>query len=171
MIVKMAESSLKTAFGTYQEFLFYDGQAESIAFVMGEVKGEEDILCRVHSACIYGHYLNSIECDCRQQMEMSQRIIQEAGKGIIIWLDQEGKGNGHYALMKSIPFKKEGMSQAQAYEAAGFQQDARDFTKAAEILQHLGVRSIRMLTNNTGKTETLTKHGIRVSGVHPVVVE
>ena len=96
----MAEGNLKTKYGEYHEIMFYDGQKESFALIMGDVNGEEDVLCRVHSSCIFGHHFNSIECDCREQMEISQQLIQKEGKGIVIWLDQEGKGNGHYALLK-----------------------------------------------------------------------
>ena len=170
MVVKIAEGNLKTRFGEFHEILFYDGQKESIALVMGAVAGEEDVLCRVHSSCIFGHVFNSIECDCREQMEVSQQLIQKAGKGIIIWLDQEGKGNGHFALLKSVEHKRLGLAQADAYEAVGFKKDARDYTRAAEMLNELGVRSIRMLTDNPDKVETLARHGIRVAGIQPVVL-
>ena len=168
MIIKLAEGNLKTRFGEYREILFYDGQKESIALVMGDPEGAEDLLCRVHSSCIFGHVFNSIECDCREQMEMSQQLIQKAGRGIVIWLDQEGKGNGHFALLKSVEFKRAGLAQADAYEAVGFKRDARDFTRAAEILKMLGVKSIRMLTNNPDKVDTLTRHGVTVTGVEPL---
>ncbi len=167
MIVKIAEGNLKTKYGEYHEILFYDGQKESFALVMGDVKDEEGILCRVHSSCIFGHHFNSIECDCREQMEISQQLIQREGKGIVIWLEQEGKGNGHYALLKSAVHKRQGTSQAEAYEAVGFHKDARDFRAAAEILKTLGVKSVLMLTNNVNKVETLTKHGIHVVGTKP----
>ena len=170
MIVKLAEGTIKTKFGEFKETLFYDGQKESHALVMGTIENEEDVLCRVHSLCIFGHHFNSIECDCREQMEISQQLIQKAGKGIVIWLNQEGKGNGHYALMKSIEHKKNGVPQAEAYEAVGFKKDARDFTVAAEILQELKVKSVRMLTNNPNKVETLTKHGIIVTGIQETVL-
>ena len=170
MVVKIAEGNLKTRFGEFHEILFYDGQKESIALVMGAVAGEEDVLCRVHSSCIFGHVFNSIECDCREQMEVSQQLIQKASKGIIIWLDQEGKGNGHFALLKSVEHKRLGLAQADAYEAVGFKKDARDYTRAAEMLNELGVRSIRMLTDNPGKVETLARHGIQVTGIQPVIL-
>ena len=163
MIVKLAEGNLKTLFGEFQETLYYDGQKESIAMTMGDVRDGQEVLCRIHSSCIYGHVFNSVECDCRQQMESSQKLVQEAGKGIIIWLDQEGKGNGHYALLKSIAFKREGMQQAQAYQAAGFQADARNFKVAADILNHLGVKSIRLLTDNPRKIEMLSDYGVEVT--------
>ena len=167
MIVKIAEGNLKTKYGEYHEILFYDGQQESFALVMGDIEDEEEVLCRVHSSCIFGHHFNSIECDCREQMEISQQLIQREGKGIVIWLEQEGKGNGHYALLKSAVHKKEGMAQAEAYEAVGFQKDARDFRAAAEILKTLHVKSVTMLTNNANKVETLMKHDVHVVGTKP----
>ena len=167
MITKLAEATLKTLYGVYQEILFYDGQKESFALVMGDIEGEDDILCRVHSSCIFGHHFNSIECDCREQMAISQQLIQKEGKGLVIWLEQEGKGNGHYALLKSTQLKKQGISQAEAYKGVGFKKDARDFRAAAEILKELKVKSVRMLTNNRDKVETLTQHGINVVGIKP----
>jgi GTP cyclohydrolase II len=167
MIVRMAEGNLKTKYGEYHEVLYYDGQKESIALVMGNVKDGEAVLCRVHSSCLFGHAFNSIECDCREQMEKSQQLIQQAGKGIVIWLEQEGKGNGHFALLKSVEHKRKGVKQADAYEAVGFKRDARDFRAAAEILKDLGVKSIRMITGNANKTETLTSHGVKVVGTVP----
>ncbi len=170
MTIQIAEGNIKTKFGEFREILFYDGQKETIALTMGEVNGAEDVLCRVHSSCLYGHAFNSIECDCREQMEISQQLIQQAGKGIIIWLEQEGKGNGHFALLNSIAYKRKGLPQADAYEAVGFKRDARDFRAAAEILQEIGVKSIRMLTNNPKKIETLTEHGIEVIGTRETVL-
>ncbi|MFD2530098.1 GTP cyclohydrolase [Polaribacter marinaquae] len=164
MIVKLAETNIKTKFGDFKETLFYNGQRESHSLVMGDIEGEEDILCRVHSSCIFAHQFNSIECDCREQMEISQQLIQKVGKGIVIWLEQEGKGNGHYALIKSMEHKKNGIPQAEAYEKVGFKKDARDFTVAAEILEFLKVKSVKMLTNNPKKVATLTQHGVVVSG-------
>lgn len=171
MIVKLAEDTLKTKFGEFREIMYYDGQAQCFALVMGNVKGAEDVLCRIHSSCIFAHYFNSIECNCREQMDISQQLIQAKGKGIIIWLEQEGKGNGLFALLKSKELKKVGMSQADAYEALGLKKDARDFTSAAEILHDLQVGSVRMLTGNIKKTSTLTQHGIKVTGVKAVMID
>lgn len=170
MIVKLAEGNLKTKYGLFQEILYYDGQKESIALVMGNVKDEEDVLCRVHSSCIFGHYFNSIECDCQEQMDISQALIQRNGKGIIILLDQEGKGNGHFALLNSVKHKRLGLKQADAYEAAGFSKDARDFSSAGKILKSLEVGSIRMLTNNKNKVKTLSEQGITVLGTQEIVL-
>src|SRR5262245_9674765 len=125
MIKRLASRELKTKFGTFTEILYYDGQRESIALVMGDVVDQENVLCRVHSHCIGAHVFNSIECTCREEMEAAQSLIREKGRGVIIWLDQEGKGNGHLALIQSTPFKNDGYSQADSYLKAGFEADGR----------------------------------------------
>ena len=168
MIVRIAEGTLKTRFGTYQQVLYYDGQKETIALVMGDVAGRENVLCRVHSQCIHGHVFNSIECDCREQMEMSQRLIEESGSGVVIWLDQEGKNNGHMALLLSRKLKDEGVSQSEAYVKLGYKEDARSYVRAAEILRDLGVKSITLLTNNPDKLSQLRKDGLLISGTQPL---
>ncbi len=168
MIVKLAEGKLKTKFGEYHEILFYNGQKESIALILGEVREGENVLCRVHAACLAGHNFNSIECECQAEMDISQQLIERDGKGIIIWLDQEGRANGHFALLKSKEQKAAGLSQAEAYEAVGFKRDARDFTVAAEMLKEIGVGSVRLLTNNPQKSENLKMQGINVSGIKEI---
>ncbi len=164
MNIRLAERELKTKFGTFTEILYYDGQKESIALVMGDVADEENVFCRVHSHCIGAHVFNSIECTCREEMEAAQRMIERESRGVIIWLDQEGKGNGHLALMQSIPFKKE-HGQAKAYELAGYKADARSYAAAAEILEDLKVRSIVLLANSESKADDLRTESIKVSSV------
>jgi GTP cyclohydrolase II len=162
MINQLAERDLKTKFGVFREILYYDGQSESIALVMGNVEARENVLCRIHSSCVSAHIFNSIECECREEMESSQALIEREGKGVIIYLDQEGKGNGHLALMESIQYKKAGFGQGEAYRKAGFENDARIFRPAAEILSHLKVRSVVLLTNNAEKAEDLRRASIIV---------
>ena len=171
MIVRIGEGTLKTKFGTYIQFLYYDGQKETIALVMGDVSGQENVLCRVHSQCIHGHVFNSIECDCREQMEMSQRLIEAAGCGVIIWLDQEGKNNGHMALLLSRKLKDEGVPQSEAYVRLGYPADARSYVRAAEILRDLGVRSITLLTNNPDKLSQLREDGLIITGTQTLEQE
>ena len=163
MIIRLAERELKTKYGVCTEILYYDGQKESIALVMGNVEDEENLLCRVHSHCIGAHVFNSIECTCREEMAASQALIEQAGKGVIIWLNQEGKGNGHLALMQSIPFKKAGDPQAVAYVKAGFKADDRSYRAAADILSDLEVKSIILLANSPDKAEDLRKESINVA--------
>jgi GTP cyclohydrolase II len=170
MIFRLIERNLQTKYGEFREILYYDGQQESIALVMGKIENEENVICRVHSACVSGHVFNSVECECRQEMEMAQGLIQKAEKGIIIYLEQEGKGNGHLALMASIPYKKAGLKQSEAYQKAGFEKDARSFRPAAEILTDLKVKSIVLLTNNAGKAEDLRKASIIVSDTKKMTI-
>lgn len=170
MNIRLAERELRTKFGSYLEILYYDGQSESIALVMGKVENEENVLCRIHSSCISAHIFNSIECTCREEMEASQSLIAKEGKGLIIWLDQEGKGNGHLALMKSIPFKKAGFSQADAYVKAGYQADARSYRAAAEILSELKVKSVVLLTNNPDKADDLRRASIIISDTKQITI-
>jgi GTP cyclohydrolase II len=171
MIVRLTEGRLKTRFGVFREILYYDGQKESIALVMGDLTGAEDVLCRVHSSCIRGHIFSSIECDCREQLETSQSLIEQSERGIIIWFDQEGRGNGHLALLASIELKAEGLSQTEAYLKLGYEADARSYKRAAEILADLKVKSIVLLTDNPAKVDDLEKENISVSGTKRIAVE
>ena len=170
MIKRLASRDLKTKFGSYREILYYDGQTESIAIVMGDVAEREDVLCRVHSHCVGAHIFNSIECECREEMERSQFLIEQAGQGVIIWLNQEGKGNGHLALMASIPYKKEGFPQAEAYRRAGFEADDRNYRPAAEILADLRVKSIVLLANNASKADDLRRAQVAVSATRKMEI-
>jgi 3,4-dihydroxy 2-butanone 4-phosphate synthase/GTP cyclohydrolase II len=129
---------------------------------MGNVSGAELVILRMHSTCLNGHYFHSIECDCADQMAQAQAKIQDAGRGIIILLQQEGKGNGYLALLKSKPYKEQGMPQSQAYIAAGYPPDARDYTMVADILRGLGVQSVRLITENEDKIEQLRGLGVVV---------
>ena len=169
MIKRLASRELKTKFGVFTEVLYYDGQQESIALVMGDVAGDA-VLCRMHSHCIGAHVFNSVECACREEMEAAQRLIRGEGRGVIIWLDQEGKGNGHLALIESIPFKK-AHGQARAYEMAGYLADARSYKPAAQILADLKVRSIVLLADSQAKADDLRKLSIVVSSIRPLAVE
>lgn len=168
MNIRLAERELKTKFGTFTEMLYYDDQAESIALVVGEVEDGEDVLCRIHSACLGGHVFNNIECECADEMAEAQEAIQTEGRGVIIYLEQEGKGNGHLALIKSIPFKKAGLSQSEAYVKAGYAADARSFRPASEILNELKIKSVVLLTNNPDKAEDLRRASIAVSDTKPI---
>lgn len=172
MIVRLAERPLITKFGTFKEVLYYDGLKESLAIVMGEVENSENVLCRVHSACISAHVFNSIECDCREQMETSQQLISQDGKGIIIWLDQEGRGNGHFALVNSAKLAtSENITQTEAYKRIGFSEDARSFVRAADILNDLKIKSVVLLTNNPEKAKDLVRDGISVTNTRRVAVD
>jgi GTP cyclohydrolase II len=171
MITRLAEGPLHTLFGTFRELLYADGHQESIALVMGQVAQGREVWCRVHSQCLAAHVFNSLDCDCREQMALAQAVIAERGCGLIIWLDQEGRGHGHLALMRSRALQAQGWSPTEAYRRLGYAADARQYTSAAAILRDLEVDSITLLTNNPQKVEGLQAAGIHISGTHPLVVD
>lgn len=171
MVIRLAEAPLRTKFGTFVEMLYYDGQQESIAIVMGDVQQHDNVLCRLHSHCVSAHLFNSIDCDCREQMELAQALIEQEGAGVIIWLDQEGRGNGHLALLRSRALQAQGLSQTEAYVQLGYAADARQYASAAAILQDLGVQSVLLMTNSPHKIGSLQTAGITVSGTRPVILE
>lgn len=170
MIIRLAEAPLRTRFGTFLEILYYDGQQESIAIVMGDVRQRDNVLCRLHSHCVSAHLFNSIDCDCREQMELAQAMIEQQGAGVIIWLDQEGRGNGHLALLRSRTLQAQGLSQTEAYVQLGYAADARQYASAAAILQDLDVKSVVLMTNSRHKTGSLQAAGITIAGTRPLVL-
>jgi GTP cyclohydrolase II len=171
MVIRLAEAPLHTKFGTFLEILYYDGQQESIAIVMGDVREGDNVLCRLHSHCVSAHLFNSIDCDCREQMELAQAMIEQQGAGVIIWLDQEGRGNGHLALLRSRALQAQGLSQTEAYVQLGYAADARQYASAAAILQDLGVKSVVLMTNSPHKTGSLQAAGITIAGTRPLILE
>jgi GTP cyclohydrolase II len=171
MIIRQEEGPLHTRFGTFREVLYDDGHHESVALVMGAVEQGEAVWCRVHSSCLAAHAFNSVECDCREQMALAQAAIAQEGRGLIIWLEQEGRGHEHLALLRSRALQAQGWSQTEADRQLGYPADARDYTSAAEILRDLGVRSIRLLTNNPEKREGLQAAGIPITGLQPLAVD
>ena len=171
MVIRLAEASLHTKFGTFLEILYYDGQQESIAIIMGDVRQRDNVLCRLHSHCVSAHLFNSIDCDCREQMELAQAMIEQQGTGVIIWLDQEGRGNGHLALLRSRALQAQGLSQTEAYVQLGYAADARQYASAAAILHDLDVKSVVLMTNSPHKTGSLQAAGITIAGTCPLVLE
>ncbi len=171
MVIRLAEAPLHTRFGTFLEILYYDGQQESIAIVMGDVREGDNVLCRLHSHCVSAHLFNSSDCDCREPMELAQAMIERQGAGVIIWLDQEGRGNGHLALLRSRALQAQGLSQTEAYVQLGYAADARQYASAAAILQDLGVKSVVLMTNSPHKIGSLQVAGITVSATHPLILE
>ena len=169
---RAAERRLHTRFGDWREILYRRGRREIMVLIFGDVHGREQVPCRVHSMCLSAHVLNSAECDCREQMEIAQRYISDNGFGLVIVLDQEGKGNGHQALILAArKATEESITQDKAYRLLGFDPDARDYAEAVEVLVELKVSSIELLTNNPDKEAQLRKAGIPVAGTRQVALD
>ena len=168
----VATSRLPTRHG---EFVLHsyrqlaDG-TEHAVLVRGDVAGQEDVLVRLHSECLTGDVLGSLRCDCGPQLEMSLERIAAAGRGVLVYLrGHEGRGIGFSHKVRAYALQDEGLDTVDANVALGLPVDARSFDCAAEILKHLGVRSVHLLSNNPRKKEELVKAGTPVTRVVPVV--
>lgn len=171
IIARLGETSLSTRFGTWREILYHDGQTPTVALVRGEVRQRESVPCRLQSHCLSAFVFNSIECDCREQMEIAQRYIEERGYGIVIWLDQEGRGHGHMACMLAAKLSHSlRISETEAYKQLGYGADKRSYSAAAQILHDLNIRSIELLSNNPERTEALERNGVEVSQRKAIIV-
>ena len=162
---KLAEAKITTKYGIFKEVLYNNSLRNVSVLIKGSVSGKNNILCRVHSHCIAAHYFHGIECDCYDQMVFSQRMIEKEGNGIIIWLDQEGRGNGHLAKMLAEEYKAKGLTQSEAYVKAGFSADARKYDDVKFILEHQKIKSIALISNSQQKKSSIEEMGIIVSQV------
>lgn len=133
----------------------------AVALVMGDIHAAPPIV-RIHSQCLTGDVFHSLRCDCRQQLELALATIAEAGTGILLYEQQEGRGIGLMAKLQAYELQDAGLDTVEANERLGFKADHRDFTLPAGILKALGVTSVRLLSNNPDKVEALEKGGVRV---------
>lgn len=164
-------ANLPTPCGTFRVCAFVssaDGR-EHIALTMGKFTGP--VLTRVHSQCVTGDALLSLRCDCREQLHKSMERIGEAGSGVLVYLNQEGRGTGLANKIRAYALQDTGDDTVEANQALGLPPDARDYKAAAEILKKLGVRDIRLLTNNPDKERQLSALGIRVVERIPLETE
>ena len=172
-IQQVASADFPTQWGHFRIYGFRGGFAsgsknnarneveEAVALVMGDVKAAPPLV-RVHSQCLTGDVFHSLRCDCRQQLEMSLKMIAAEGAGILIYEQQEGRGIGLMAKLQAYELQDAGLDTVEANERLGFKADHRDFTLPAGILKALGVTSVRLLSNNPDKVEALERSGVRV---------
>jgi 3,4-dihydroxy 2-butanone 4-phosphate synthase/GTP cyclohydrolase II len=144
---------------------------EHVAMVHGSVEGEKNVLVRMHSKCLTGDVFHSERCDCGLQLDIAMRMIVDAGRGVIVYLDQEGRGIGLLNKLKAYELQDQGQDTVEANEALGFAPDLRNYGIGAQILMDLGLSSIRVLTNNPRKMVGLDGYGLEIVERVPLVAE
>ena len=160
----VAKRPLRTKWGAWEEHLYISSSnTELTALIMGDVGAlEYPILCRVHSFCYSAHALLSAECECLEQMQEAQRQIAEIGRGVLVVLDQDGRAFGHGASMEASSLVAKGMTLDEAYVHLKGTPDARQYDDAAEVLVRLGIKRVRLLTDNPEKIASLNVLGLGV---------
>ncbi len=160
----VASSLLPTRFGTFTIHGFEepDTGKEHIALVMGDVADGAPVLMRVHSECLTGDGFGSLRCDCGPQLEAAMQKVAAAGRGVILYLRQEGRGIGLLNKIRAYHLQDAGADTVEANEQLGFAPDLREYSMCEDMLAHLAVKSVRLMTNNPRKVAALEAHGIRV---------
>jgi GTP cyclohydrolase II len=160
---RATRAGLATRYGTFQMFV-YDApdHKEHVALTIGAIDDGEPVLVRAHSECLTGDVFGSSRCDCGEQLADSLRFLQEQGRGVLLYLRQEGRGIGLTKKISAYALQEQGLDTVEANLALGLPEDMRDYRVAAEMLLDLGVREVRLLTNNPAKIEGLERHGVEV---------
>lgn len=163
-IEKIAEAKLPTETGEFRIAGFRakeDGE-EFVALIKGELSPEEPTLVRIHSQCLTGDVFRSLKCDCGPQLKAAMAKIEEAGKGVIIYQMQEGRGIGILNKIRAYALQDQGADTVEANERLGFKADAREFARCTEILKTLGLHKVRIMSNNPDKIAALEKAGMEI---------
>jgi len=162
----LANAKLPTQYGKFAIIAFcnkIDGK-EHVAVVRGKVRGKESVPLRIHSEWLTGDVFHSMKCDCHAQLDAALRKMGKAKCGVVLYMRQEGRGIGLTNKIRAYELQDGGMDTVQANCALGFAPDMRDYRAAAEMVKALGIRSIRLITNNPAKMEAMAKNGVNVSG-------
>ena len=167
----VAKAKEPTIYGMFNIVVFQnDVEIEHVALIKGEIGDGKNVLVRVHSECLTGDTFGSRRCDCGEQLKAALRMIEKEGRGVLLYLRQEGRGIGIVQKIKAYELQDGGMDTVQANEHLGHKADERDYNVGAQLLAQLGIKSVRLITNNPKKIEGLTESGIEVIKRVPIEV-
>lgn len=172
LVTCVASPILPTEYGEFRSYGYENllNGEHHIALVMGDILDGKDILCRVHSECLTGDVFHSNKCDCGEQLKNAMIQIQKEGRGILLYMRQEGRGIGLLNKLKAYELQQKGMDTIEANIALGFEEDLREYYIGAQILRDLGVKTIRLLTNNPDKVYQISDFGIEITKRVPLVI-
>jgi 3,4-dihydroxy 2-butanone 4-phosphate synthase / GTP cyclohydrolase II len=170
LIEELVRVDMPTAFGHFTLVAFKEklSGAEHLALVKGSWQPNEPLLTRVHSSCFTGDILSSLRCDCGEQLHNAMRKIEQEGKGVIVYMNQEGRGIGLINKLKAYQLQEQGLDTVEANLQLGFGMDDRDYGVGAQILRYLGISQLRLLSNNPRKRAGLKGYGLEVTEVIPI---
>jgi len=173
IVKRQVEVNMPTDYGDFKliDYSVETNGQEHLVLIKGEWEKDEAVLVRMHSSCVTGDIFGSCRCDCGEQLHQSMEMIEKEGKGVIVYLNQEGRGIGLLNKLKAYKLQEEGLDTVEANVELGFKVDERDYGVGAQILRDLGVRKIKLMTNNPKKRAGLIGYGLEIVENIPIIVE